>query len=221
MSASNFGSCVVPDQRRRVDDVRRVALGVAVLLRVRVEHQLRERAMQAGEIATQEREPRPGQLGRRREIDHAERFAKIGVILGLEIERARRATAAHFDVVVGGPAFRRRWMSDVRQFEQEIAQLRLHALELALEVLQLVACAGHLAQAAARHPARRLWPCQPACSARCASPAAAACASGSSCAPASSDSKRPVSSTTPRLASAAATPARSLRIALMSIIEEF
>ena len=59
------------DQRLRVDDVRRVALGVAVLARLHVEHELRERAVQAREVAAQEREARAGELRRRREVEQA------------------------------------------------------------------------------------------------------------------------------------------------------
>jgi hypothetical protein len=50
-SASNLGSCPGAAQRRLVDDVGHIALGVAVLLRLRVEHELRERAVQPGDRA--------------------------------------------------------------------------------------------------------------------------------------------------------------------------
>ena len=55
----------VPTSVSRVDDVRRVALGVAVLARLHVEHELRERAVQPREVAAQEREARAGELRRR------------------------------------------------------------------------------------------------------------------------------------------------------------
>ena len=89
------------DQRLGIDDVGRVALGVAVLGRLRVEHELRERAVQSGEPAAQEHEPRAGELRRRREIEQPEALADVGVIAHGEVERPRRAPAAHLDVVVG------------------------------------------------------------------------------------------------------------------------
>ena len=57
------------DQRLGIDDVRRVALGVAVLARLHVEHELRERAVQTRERAAQEREARAGELRRGREVE--------------------------------------------------------------------------------------------------------------------------------------------------------
>ena len=142
--------------------------------------------------------------------------------LRLEIERARRAPAAHLDVVVGGlarPAST--GMREVRQFEQEIAQLR-----------------SARARARARAPsARRRAPAtsrssgvdilalaplaMPIClrqrvalrlqllRARLDRLALALRALRSA----------PMSSATPRLASAAATAGRSLRKQLMSSIE--
>ena len=68
------------DQRLGVDDVGRVALGVAVLARLRVEHELRERAVQPREPAAQEREARAGELGRRGEVEQPEAFADVGVV---------------------------------------------------------------------------------------------------------------------------------------------
>ena len=56
-------------QRLRVDDVRRVALGVAMLARVHVQHELRERTMQAGDCAAHHRKTRAAQLGGRGEIE--------------------------------------------------------------------------------------------------------------------------------------------------------
>jgi hypothetical protein len=53
---------------------------------------------------------------------------------------------AYLDVVVGGPTFRRRRVRDVRQLQQKIAQLRLHVVELPLEILLLVAEPRHFAE---------------------------------------------------------------------------
>ena len=84
--------------RLGVDHVGHVALGVAVLGGVHVEHELRERAMQPRHRAAQ-REARAGELGRGLEIQAAERFADVDVIARRNVERARRAPASHLDVV--------------------------------------------------------------------------------------------------------------------------
>ena len=107
---------------------------------------------------------------------------------------------------------------EVGQVEQEVAQLRLHAIELALEPLQLVAEAGDFGQQRRGVLALALGDADLLRQRVAPAPAAPACASGCPCARASSASKRAVSSATPRLASPAATAARSLRKRLMSSI---
>ena len=88
------------DERIGVDQIGRIALDIAMLPRMRVEHQLRECAMQVREIVAQEREARAGEPRRRREIEHAQRLAEIGVVPGREFERGRLAIATDLDVVV-------------------------------------------------------------------------------------------------------------------------
>ena len=150
MSASNFGSCVVPTSVSRVDHVRRVALGVAVLARVHVEHELRERAMQAREIAAQERRSarrRASPRSRNRAAPSA--FADVDVVRAREIERARRAPAAHLDVVVGRPARRASTGaggSAARAGNRAASPARARAR--ASSALQLVADAGDFAPSA-------------------------------------------------------------------------
>ncbi len=102
--------------------------------------------MQPCEVTAQEREARARELRGGGEVEHAERFAQVDVVLHREIECARRPVSADFDIVVGRAANRRRWVGDVRQPEQKIAQLRLHVVELALESLQFIAEAGNVAQ---------------------------------------------------------------------------
>ena len=134
------------DQRLGVDDVRRVALGVAVLRGLDVEHELSQRAVQAREPAAEERETRAGELRPRREIEQPEPLADVRVILDRKVECARRAPAAHLDVVLRRLADRYARMREVRQVEQEVAQRDLHAVELAFEALRLRADARDLRQ---------------------------------------------------------------------------
>ena len=62
-------------QRVGADDVRRVALGVAMLARLRVEHELPERAVQQRNVAAQERKARARDLRRGGEVDLPQRLA--------------------------------------------------------------------------------------------------------------------------------------------------
>jgi hypothetical protein len=54
-----FGQLTGALEHLAVDDVRRVALDVAVLCGLQVEHELRERAMQPGDRPAQKGEARP------------------------------------------------------------------------------------------------------------------------------------------------------------------
>ena len=81
-------------QRVGVDEERRLDLGVAVLARVQVEHEVDERARRAARrrrISTEKRAP--DILRRALEVEDAERRAELPVRLRLEVERraARRA----------------------------------------------------------------------------------------------------------------------------------
>ena len=85
-------------QRRSTHHVRNIQLRITMLARVQVEHELRKRAMQAREAAAHHREARARDFRRGFEIETAEPFAKLHVILRREIEGARRAVFAHFDI---------------------------------------------------------------------------------------------------------------------------
>jgi len=133
-------------ERVGIDEVGRVALGIAVLARVGIKHELREGAMQPREIPAQEREARARELGGRGKVEQPQPLADVGVVLGREVELRGRAPAAHFHVVLARLALGRARVREVGQAEEEVAQLRLHALELRLQALHLVAEPGHLGQ---------------------------------------------------------------------------
>lgn len=124
-----------------IDDVRRVRLAVAVLQRVRVDHELRERAVQACNRAAQHREACAGELRAGFEIE-TERRADVDVILHREVELARRAPAAHLDVVGFVFADRHAFVRDVRHAQHQVGQARLDLAELGLRRLHLVADAA-------------------------------------------------------------------------------
>ena len=92
-----LGQLVGAVHRIIVDQHRWVAFGVAVLAHLPVEHELRDGAVEAGHMAAQEGEACAGKLRTGLEI-HAEGRAEIGMLLRLEIEGARVAPAAHFDI---------------------------------------------------------------------------------------------------------------------------
>ena len=92
----------------RIDEVRHVALGVAVLGGVQVEHELRERAVQARHGPAQRIEARAGELGGGLELEPADSGADLDVVARRKSERARRAPPPHFDVVRFGVADRAR-----------------------------------------------------------------------------------------------------------------
>ncbi|MNT74261.1 hypothetical protein D3C72_2130680 [compost metagenome] len=68
-----------------------------MLVHVRVEHELRQRAVQAGDAALHDGEARTGQLGGHFEVE-TQRGAHVDVILDFKVKRARRADLAHFHV---------------------------------------------------------------------------------------------------------------------------
>ncbi len=103
------------EQRRIVDEIGHVRLGVAVLARVHVEHQLRDRAMQARDRALRARRSGTRELRGGIEIDEPELLAERDVIERLERELRRIAPPPHLDVRRGVRAFGNRLVQHVRQ----------------------------------------------------------------------------------------------------------
>ena len=122
-----------------VDQVRRVQLGVTVLLGVRIEHELGKRAMQAGEAALEQRETGTGDLGSSGKIELAELFTDVGVILDRKIEDARRTPALDLDIAALVAADRHRFVGNVRQGRQDTVEAFQQLAQACLGSLQLVA----------------------------------------------------------------------------------
>ena len=97
-SCSNFGSCPVPVSVLRRHEVRHPRLAIAVLAQVQVEHELRERAVQARHRPGQHGEAGAGQPAGGGRIESTEPFRDCHVIGGFECELRRLAVAAHLDV---------------------------------------------------------------------------------------------------------------------------
>ena len=103
-----------------------------MLAGVQVEHELRERAVQARDRALHHREARPGDPPGGLEVEPAVELADRDVVARLEGERARHADAAHLDVGALVGAVRHRLVQQVRQPEREPLDLGLHGGELGL-----------------------------------------------------------------------------------------
>jgi len=110
-----------------------VDLGIAVLAHVQVEHELRERAMQARERAVHHGEAcardAPGGL----EVEPAARRAEGDVVLRLEVERARCSDASHLDVRGLVAPLGDGRMQQVRYSEQQRVHLTLHGRQLRVD----------------------------------------------------------------------------------------
>ncbi len=129
-------------QNLRIHDIRRVDLRIAVMLRVRVDHELSQRTMQPRNLAAQHREARARELRAGLEVE-PERRADIDVILHLEFELARRAPAAHFHVFGFVLAHRHAFVRQVRHAEQQVRQTLLDIVEPGRRRLHLVADTTH------------------------------------------------------------------------------
>ena len=108
-----------------------------MLARVDIEHELRERTMQSREVTAQKRKTCAGQLCSSRKIEKPERFPEVDMILDRKVEASRLAGAAHFGVVQTVRPDRRRWMREIRELQQKVAQCLLHACQLGLQSLEL------------------------------------------------------------------------------------
>ena len=89
-------------QRIRIHEERRLDLGVGVLLRMELEHEVDQGARQPGAGAHQHREARARHLCGALEIENAELGPDVPVRLRLEVERARSAVPPDLDVVGRG-----------------------------------------------------------------------------------------------------------------------
>ena len=97
-SCSNFGKLARAGHRLARDHERRDHLGVAVLARVQIQHELDQRALQRRARSEIKREARAGDLAGALEVEDAQPFTDRDVILRREIDDTRRAPAPDFDI---------------------------------------------------------------------------------------------------------------------------
>src|SRR5262249_5322257 len=121
----------------RVDEIGRVYLRIAVLLGVHIEHELRDRAVQAREPPLHQRESRAGDLGGRVEVELLQPSAEIRVAFRLKGELPRRADSSNLGVFLRRFPKRYIGIRNVGDLQKKILQLRLNDFELPLQFLQL------------------------------------------------------------------------------------
>ena len=88
-----------------------------------VEHERRQGAFQPRQLSAQQHKARTRHFRGALKVHHAQRFAQIDVILGLEIERRGHAPLAHFDVGVFVRAFRHVGVGQIGNGRQQAVQL--------------------------------------------------------------------------------------------------
>ncbi len=93
-----------------------------MLAGVNVQKEIDERPLQSRADAPVNRKPRAGDLGGALQIQDLQLRAQIPMRLGFEIELARLAPAAHFDVVVRALAHRHGLVRDVGDAGHQIAK---------------------------------------------------------------------------------------------------
>src|SRR6185436_18422934 len=99
-----------------------------MLLRVRVEHELRERAMQSSDSALHQHEPRARDLRRDIEIQHLEPGAEVYMVFYLVVVWARRPDFTNFLILAFGLAHGHARMRHVRNTRQEIIEVTLDGI---------------------------------------------------------------------------------------------
>ena len=94
---TKFGQLASTDEGTIADNIRGVALGVAVLLGVGVEHKLCQGTVQAGNLTFHQAEAGTGKRSSGFKIE-AELFAQVHMVFDFEIKLTRSTYAAHFHV---------------------------------------------------------------------------------------------------------------------------
>ena len=110
---------------RRVDGKRRQHFRIAMLARMRVQHEVDQRALQLRAQPKIDGKPGAGDFGSPVEIENSQVGADIPMRLGFEVECAGLAERAYHQIVVGGLPDRHRLMRNVRNASQQLAIFRI------------------------------------------------------------------------------------------------
>src|SRR3989441_1044746 len=130
--------------RRGIHEVGHPHFRVAVLPRVEVEHELRQRALEPRRRAPQDRKSRLRNLRRTLEVEEPERFADLLVGLRSEPERARRSPPAHLHVLLLGRPGGQRRVGKVRDLEEETLDLSVDRADRGIELFDAIGARPHV-----------------------------------------------------------------------------
>ena len=103
---------------------------------MRVEHELRERTVEAGDLTAHKDKARTRELRGRIKV-HPEGTAHVDVVLDREVEFTGRAPAADFDVFRFVLADRHGFVREVRDAKEKVVQLRADFFEFLFENREL------------------------------------------------------------------------------------
>ena len=131
------------EHRVGVHEVRQPQLRVAVLARLHVEHELRDRALEPRQRPPHDGEARFRELRGAIHVEQAEGAADVLVRLRLELEAARRAPAPNLDVLLVALARRHRRVRDVRDLDEQRLDGLVDRLQRGVERLDPVADLAH------------------------------------------------------------------------------
>jgi hypothetical protein len=133
-----------PVERLAAHKVGRNDLLIAVLFRVQVDHELRQRPVQARQGALQDREARARHAACRLELKAAKGLAELEMLLYLEGEGLRLAPAAHFLVRALVGADGNVGVGQVRDAREQVFQRLPRFRLLLLQFAETAFQAGHL-----------------------------------------------------------------------------
>ena len=122
-----------------VYQVRDIVFAIAMLFGVQIQHELRQGAVQTGQLAFHHHKTRTSQLNGGGKIQPPVHFPQRHVIAHFKIELARRAPAADFNVVVFVTANRHIIMRNIRDRQRDIANFRQQRFQLGFCSIQLFA----------------------------------------------------------------------------------
>ncbi len=107
-----------------------------MLLSVQIQHELRQRTVQMGNLALHDHKTGTGQLNGRGKIQPRVHFAQRNVIANFEIEFAWGAPAFHFDVVIFVFADRYAVVRGIRDCQGNITNLSLKNVQFGFRLIQ-------------------------------------------------------------------------------------
>ena len=117
--------------------------GIAVFQRMRIQHELSQSAMQAGDLAFHHGKARAGKFRTAFKIQ-AQRLAQINMVFDFKVKFARRADFADFNVFRFIFTGRHAFVRQVRNAQQPSIQFLLNGIQISGSLLQIRFDLGNL-----------------------------------------------------------------------------